>query len=1445
MTRREILAEWIFVLAVLLFGAGAAAEPPFKPVPAYSPEVQAVREAVALRQDAERLQEEGHAGEAREKWLAAIEDYRRAAYPTGEVELLFQLGASYQSALMSNPEAMTHAANYFLQGMVTAGSYLSELADRAEPTDRTPFRKPDELFHRASELAVMGNRAEALPVFIEAGQEYGLAGSPAGELRSLIGRLRCLPSMDNPMAAMGALTAIVDFQRIAGALRGRVDWGPWMRYLHAVDNLELGRLLMAEASLRRVLEEFERERDSWHASMAALDLGGLLARKGQMEEAEALYRRANQLLSGLPNPDAPRNRTSALQNLARLSSLAASLPRLRTAAQPAASDPAVETLGAGDPAALEAGLSVRARDRRNGVFLMGDGDRLYQSGQVKEARAKWLAAVEDFQRAEDSLELAEAYRRLASSYFSASVTPTGSRLEYIDYITKAMAARLDALEPLARKRWPGGEAGLAEADRLLSKWVELSRSGACVEALQSLEETRRLYRRTGFQFGEFRSLLLRLQCLAASGDYLEAVTTLLEVLPIFGTLLASAPQDKLETTAESLAFENRWLAGKAVYEELLCRSEQARDPESIASHLLGLAGMQVALGEISEAETSLQRSLGLLSYIDEERGEARAAEAHERLGSIRFAQGRVEEGIEEFRYARKLIWQAGDPKREVVSLYRLAMELSGSGDTVQALSILKEAESLQRRLPIDLEVDGDLLAIRGLIQTLQGKSQEALGSFYGAEKLFTEKGSLPKSALAFQMISSLQRTLGLEVDQFPGERHTTESRRQAGNEFMDRIMDVQRLWSLFQVGKFEEAAAIARESLAYWTEIGYHGGEALMRIMLGACYIELGKKEEARREIDTALALQASEEVANADPLRGVITSLASLVKAKLKAEDVIDTARREAGDGNQISSARYRELLDELGGAIRTEVQTLKSAKGPKGPLDLSELNAGGLGSVERLIAGDAAGALKDIRQSISLMEQWGKGLTVSELRAPFYDRFSALQAMGVEVSLYAGRSDEAFRHAEEARARAFIDQIGNQKIDASRRGDPELVKKERQLRLRLASLKRDEREGKRKALADQSPERLENLQRSLEQAGQDWEELRIQLKATNPEYASLVSVDPLGVEEVQTQVLDRETVLVEYFVPSSAGDRALAWVIDSDRYTMVQLSISSGDLKNQISEFRNLIEARQPVYRQAAELYRVLFAPLAPHVRHRNLVIVPHGVLHFLPFSALWDEKGKRYLGDAYALSYSPSATTLKFARSRGARAVGPALVAGDPGGSLPQAAKEARAIAALYGTKPLLGGAATEGAVVTEAGQAGILHLAAHATLNAVNPLFTRIELAPDGEHEGNLEMHEVFGLDLSKTGLVVLSACSTQMGKLTAGDELEGLTRAFIYAGTPAVMASLWDVQDDSTSFFMTRFYTHLRRGIGRAEALRLAQMETRKRFPHPYQWAAFVLTGDGR
>jgi CHAT domain len=454
-------------------------------------------------------------------------------------------------------------------------------------------------------------------------------------------------------------------------------------------------------------------------------------------------------------------------------------------------------------------------------------------------------------------------------------------------------------------------------------------------------------------------------------------------------------------------------------------------------------------------------------------------------------------------------------------------------------------------------------------------------------------------------------------------------------------------------------------------------------------------------------------------------------------------------------------------------------------------------------------------------------------------------LYSDGVELSRSAGRPDEAFRYAEEARARAFADQIGNQKLDARRGADSKLLREERRIRFQLNKLRSDLREEQRKSLVEQSPEHLENLQAVLERTEQAWEDLVLRLKITNPESEVLLSVDPVGLEELRTQVLDGETSLVEYFVSEGVGDGVFAWLVERERFEMVQLPISSGDLRNRMAEIRNLIEARQPVQSQAANLYRILFAPLAsPRHKPRPGDRPPRCAPLPSLCRALGCGEEEPLRGSLY-LELCPQCD-----RPEVCPAASGSPPRADPdcrqsGRPLPNAAKEAQAIARFYRTVPLLGAAATESAIVSRAGEAGILHLAAHAELNPINPLFTSIRLAPDGEHDGSLEMHEVYGLDLSKTGLVVLSACKTQMGKLSRGDEIEGLTRAFLYAGTPAVMSSLWDVDDESTAFFMERFYTHLRKGKGRAEALRNAQAETRRRFPHPYHWASFVLTGDGR
>ncbi len=288
--------------------------------------------------------------------------------------------------------------------------------------------------------------------------------------------------------------------------------------------------------------------------------------------------------------------------------------------------------------------------------------------------------------------------------------------------------------------------------------------------------------------------------------------------------------------------------------------------------------------------------------------------------------------------------------------------------------------------------------------------------------------------------------------------------------------------------------------------------------------------------------------------------------------------------------------------------------------------------------------------------------------------------------------------------------------------------------------------------------------------------------------------------------------------------------------------------DLSHAIQDFRDFASLEDPHPASLKQLYSWLITPLKDKLKTPAVGIIPHGVLHYLPFAALTD--GQQYLGDEYSLFTLPSASALRFIQAKRKPETNTILALGNPTTTEPglaplqSAQEEVKDIAKLYGMQPLIGDLATESALRSRAGEASIVHLAAHGQYNQDNPLFSAIYLAGDKEEDGRLEVNEIYSLDLTKTtDLVVLSACQTDVGAVSAGDEVVGLTRAFLYAGTPTVIASLWNVDDTATTLLMERFYTHLREGMGKAQALQQAQREVRAKYPHPYYWAAFVLTGD--
>ncbi len=291
-----------------------------------------------------------------------------------------------------------------------------------------------------------------------------------------------------------------------------------------------------------------------------------------------------------------------------------------------------------------------------------------------------------------------------------------------------------------------------------------------------------------------------------------------------------------------------------------------------------------------------------------------------------------------------------------------------------------------------------------------------------------------------------------------------------------------------------------------------------------------------------------------------------------------------------------------------------------------------------------------------------------------------------------------------------------------------------------------------------------------------------------------------------------------------------------------------------------------------QLKRLHELLINPIAdllPKNPSDRVIFIPQDALFLVPFPALQDANGK-YLIEKHTILTAPSIQVLDLThqqreRGRGGdKEKGGILIVGNPTmpsvppepgekpeqlASLPGAEKEARAIASLLNTKPIIGSQGTKASVVQKMPSARIIHLATHGIFDDNRGLGSAIALAPDasfspkpGEINGLLTAEEILDLKL-QAELVVLSACDTGRGKIT-GDGVIGLSRSLISAGVPSVLVSLWSVPDSPTAELMSQFYTNLQqRRMDKAQALRQAMLTTMKTHPSPRDWAAFTLIGE--
>ncbi len=391
-------------------------------------------------------------------------------------------------------------------------------------------------------------------------------------------------------------------------------------------------------------------------------------------------------------------------------------------------------------------------------------------------------------------------------------------------------------------------------------------------------------------------------------------------------------------------------------------------------------------------------------------------------------------------------------------------------------------------------------------------------------------------------------------------------------------------------------------------------------------------------------------------------------------------------------------------------------------------------------------------------------------------------------------------------------------------------------------------------------------------------------------------IGAGTLTLEEIQTSVLDEESILLEYAL---GEERSFLWWVTPDDYGHVELP-GRGALREAA---RRLLAAMKRSHvpgglsragRQAAELSVLLLGPVAERIRGKRwLLIVAPDILHSVPFEALPDPSGEDE-GQAWpdpliassAVVRIPSASVLRHLWDRRKRRPSPSLLLaamgdpvssdsddrlpkgavpfGDGEGRLPRLPDAGREVADML---RLVLAADPEAEVVSATGfeasrdtvlrgwndalgSSSVAHLAAHGLLDAERPERSALLLSRfdrQGRHrEGRLTAEDIRGLRLSND-LVVLSACQTALGRELRGEAPMGLTHAFLSAGASGVIVSLWSVDDRATAVLMERFYTGLFvDGLPPAEALRQAQLALWRdpRWSAPFYWAGFVMEGDG-
>ncbi len=854
-----------------------------------------------------------------------------------------------------------------------------------------------------------------------------------------------------------------------------------------------------------------------------------------------------------------------------------------------------------------------------------------------------------------------------------------------------------------------------------------------------------------------------------------------------------------------------WAQGNALlclgrYEEALASYQSAIPPYESAGDLLAVgrlqtntAGVLKNLARYDEALSALERAQHTLRPWRDSRYMA-ALEMNQ--GSVYRLLGRYPESLESYARGRA-IFETLDNEIQVAR-----MDINRARVLVY-LDRFGEAETLLRSAMQSLSAAGKQLPTAraqlnlATLLSKQGLHRQALEHYRQARAAFQALGVDTEVAVV-----DLYTTYDYLVLNLLPEAHETaiQSQEVFGALAMPRYQALagsNRAVAARKLGRYEEALAELDIVRTTFSKRNVAAEVARIDVERATTLLELGEYAEANIVAQEALQVLSCHEL----PLWATEAQIVC-------AESLL---RMNKG----IESADLYQNLRE-----RSDL-----------PATLKWRIYAGLGQIAE-IEGDLHRALLHYQEAIASIEWVEELLETAEFRAGFLDDKLPIYHSAVQVALELDELDTAYRLSVQAKSGVWRDALSISQREAYRSASLEALRQQwRWLYNQLTRPEEDEGED------------LSEPKRSGGQYAARWSHLQELERQMGQEYRASASRLPHHISLPQSEVRGRipqDTVLLDYYC--TAEEIHLFLVTNSEVHTFpgITSTIAVERLVNQwrfnldsmrigTSEARQVLDLADQAYTILQHLDDLLIAPVREYLEgYQHLWIVPHGLLWEIPFAALYD--GERCLIDRWQLMIIPGwveGTGEKI--SAQVDLLGKPVVVGHTDrGRLQYTLEEARTVAAMVDTSPLIEEAATVARVQEEVGTCTLLHVATHGWFRSDAPLFSVIHLA-----DGAVTVKDLETWDMPAIQLVTLSACETGRS-LNRGSDLLGISRSLFKAGARRLLVSLWAVDDVATTELMVRFYQRLRAEESLAAAWQAAQRAALAKYRHPFYWAGFIL-----